>query len=80
MNLQVEVEVAVGVDLAAKQRYVAARIVSAEAAGPSGFGEDLLDHESVDVTVAFNGWRESKVGRWEKKHKRIPYGDGRPSS
>src|SRR5271170_4907266 len=80
MNLQVEVEVAVGVNLAAKQRCIAARIVSAEALARAGSAEGLLDHESVDVTVAFNGWRESKVERWEKKQTRIPYGDGRRSS
>ena len=59
--MQVEKKAAVGIDVAIKERGDAAKVLSIETARPCRFGQDLLDHEGVDVD-------EGDLQQMKRKH------------
>jgi hypothetical protein len=48
-GVQVEPEAAVGIDVAVDQGRDSSQVVGIEAGAPGGLGQDLLDHEGVDI-------------------------------
>ena len=59
--MQVEKKAAVGIDVAIEERGDAAKVLSIETARPCRFGQDLLDHEGVDVD-------EGDLQQMKRKH------------
>ncbi len=69
----VELDFAVGQDVGPEQRGQGAEVFGGEDVGPFGFGEDVLDHQRVDVDE--RGWlpvddrsRTSRDARDRQKH------------